>query len=100
MSDPPIELTLPTESELLRISGIENFVQSAREYMDPGEGKNEPTHVAIIYRAFLEALARAQFQSLDKAPDLFFSFRGKEFVVSKIAILSSNLATIVDSLFR
>ena len=51
MSDTPIELTLPTESELLRVSGIENFVQSAREYMDPGEGKNDATHVAKIGRA-------------------------------------------------
>lgn len=76
-----------------------DHLQLAKEFMDPEEGKDDPTYETVIYRAFFEALARAQLlQNLDKAPKCSLSFEARKDIRGerKEETSSSSHTAIVD----
>lgn len=71
----------PTREQLANVRGMEEFIRSICEYITPNNPMSEPNNVAIMYRAFLEAMRYEGLSCPQDEAKLTFVFRGQRYLV-------------------
>ncbi|PWN31369.1 uncharacterized protein FA14DRAFT_162778 [Meira miltonrushii] len=72
---------LPRQEALYQTSGIENLVTSVAAYVQAADGLHTPNKVALMYRAFCEALIQGDLLKLHQIPAIIIQYQGVSYEI-------------------
>ena len=73
---------LPRQEALYQTSGIDSLVTSVAAYVQAADGAHTPNKVALMYRAFCEALIQENLLKLHQIPAIVIQYQGVSYEVS------------------
>ena len=73
---------LPRQETLYQTTGIDSLVASVAAYAQAADGPHTPNKVALMYRAFCEALIQENLLKLHQIPSIVIQYQGVSYEVS------------------
>jgi len=73
---------LPRHDTLYQTTGIDSLVTSVAAYVQAADGSHTPNKVALMYRAFCEALIQENLLKLHQIPAIIIQYQGISYKVS------------------
>ncbi|PWN31320.1 uncharacterized protein FA14DRAFT_158863 [Meira miltonrushii] len=72
---------LPRQETLYQTTGIDSLVTSVAAYVQAADGSHTPNKVALMYRAFCEALLQENLLRLDQIPAMIIQYQGVSYEI-------------------